>query len=103
MKFQWPTKFLLSLFVVLTTTQAFAEDSSYILCKLGREVRTMRVEKKGNSFIAIYTKDGIDHQAGKAMNPDISKNIIEKIQGKLEYAQWKCKDVSQTRVSSSAE
>ena len=97
---------IIVVFSILMSFSAFAEDqgkSTYILCKNGSVVRTIRVQLKGQSCKAIYTKEGTDQVVGKSGTPDVCFDIANKIKVNLEVGNWKCKDISQTRVSSSME
>lgn len=86
------------------SSNAYSEDvskSKYMYCKNGREVRTIRVEQKGQSCRAIYTKEGNDQVVGKSGTADVCFDIASKIRINLEAGNWKCKNISETRVSSS--
>lgn len=80
-----------------------ADKSTYTLCKNGVAVRTIRVQLKGQSCKAIYTKEGTDQVVGKSGTPSVCYDVASKIRTNLEAGSWKCKDISQTRVSSSLE
>ena len=77
--------------------------SAYYMCKSGAAVRTVRVALKGQTCRAIYTKEGADQVVGKSGTPEACVQIIDKIKSNLEAGNWKCKDISNTRVSSSLE
>lgn len=82
---------------------ALKNSSSYLLCKSGIAVRTLRIEHKGQNCRAVYTKEGVDQLVGKSIKPDGCVESISKIQHILENAKWACRDISQTRVSASAD
>lgn len=86
-----------------TTTDKSADKASYTMCKNGVAVRTIRVQLKGQSCKAIYTKEGADQVVGKSGTPSVCFDVAAKIRTNLEAGNWKCKDISQTRVSSSLE
>jgi hypothetical protein len=98
---------LLSIFVLVTSFVALAEEKtpqpSYILCKNGPIVRTMRVQLNGRACKAFYTKEGVDQLVGRSGTPDLCFTVIDKIRINLEVNHWKCKDISQARVSSRLE
>ena len=91
---------------VLVGQDAQAEDitkSKYTICKNGNVVRTIRVQLNGLSCKAIYTKEGSDQVVGKSGTPDICYDVANKIRENLVIGNWKCKDISETRVSSSTD
>jgi hypothetical protein len=108
--------FLTTLVLVGFASAAFAEEEtsqkdpqqkdtqSYFLCKSGAAVRTIRVEQKENQAChTYYTKEGIDKMVGKSGTADVCLQVANKIKINLEAGNWKCRDISQTRVSSSVE
>ena len=80
-----------------------SSDVNYIMCRNGKEVRTIRVEKKGRGCRALYTKNGVDQVVGKSATSEICQKVAGRIKVNLENGDWKCKDVNQARVSSSME
>jgi hypothetical protein len=72
-----------------------------MMCKNKNVVRTIRIEKTGHSCKALYTKDGADTVVGRSNTEDICREVFEKIRVNLEKANWKCKDITQARVSNS--
>lgn len=110
----------LSCLLLCAGSRAFAEDASadktekkmeetssdkpgtYYLCKLNNVVRTMRITTDKNGVCeATYTKEGVDKVVGKSGTADRCIKVISNIKENLEKAAWKCKDISQARVSSS--
>jgi hypothetical protein len=79
------------------------ETQTYFLCKNGAAVRTMRVEQKDQGCKAFYTKSGVDKVVGKSGTSDVCLQVVNRIKSNLETGSWKCRDISQTRVSSSAD
>jgi hypothetical protein len=78
------------------------KPGTYYLCKLNNVVRTVRlVTDKNGVCEATYTKEGVDKVVGKSGTPDRCLKVISNIKENLEKASWKCKDISQARVSSS--
>jgi hypothetical protein len=75
------------------------ENSSYVICRNERRVRTIRVEVKGESCKALYSKDGADDVVGRSKEVTTCYGVVNKIRGNLEKGPWKCKDVSPDRVS----
>jgi hypothetical protein len=87
--------------ILLLSFAAFAEERpSYIMCKSGPIVRTIRVQLNGRACKAYYTKEGVDQIVGYSASPDLCYVIAGKIRINLENNHWKCRDISQTRVSS---
>ena len=77
--------------------------ASYLLCKSGSTVRTIRVEQKGIVCRSIYTKEGVDQILGKSSKPGACAEVISKVRHTLENAKWTCRDISETRVSASVD
>ncbi len=84
-------------------SDSVSPDSNYIMCKNGKAVRTIRIEKKGNTCRALYTKEGVDQVVGKSEATETCQKVAQRIKVNLESGDWKCKDISQARVSSSME
>jgi hypothetical protein len=84
---------------------SFAESKSeYVLCRLEKEVRTIRViHSAGGVCKTQYTKGGKDQNVGQAKANSICINVLESLQKKLESQNWKCKDISQSEVSESSD
>jgi len=81
---------------------AIPSDSSgsYYICKSGASVRTIRISKKGNVCKTFYTKEGVDAMVSKSSNPQTCGDVAGRIKTNLESSNWKCKDISNSRVSS---
>lgn|GEM_PF-5423400 len=94
--------------MVLTSGVAFAEDSdssgkAYFLCKSGASVRSIRIQKKNGICQTYYTKEGVDSVMSHSSKPQICIDVATKIRNNLESGDWKCRDISESRVSSSAD
>lgn len=77
-------------------------DATYILCQNKQNVRTVRVEKnQGGGCVTKYTKQGVDEVVASSWTEKRCKAVLGNIQTNLESANWKCKDISSSRVSSS--
>ncbi len=71
-----------------------------VICRLRKEVRTLRVEKaEDGKCKAIYTKTGQDQNIGIASNEASCTEIVRKVRVNLEAADWKCREVKESRVS----
>jgi hypothetical protein len=84
---------------------AFSKEvkSEYILCRLGAEVRTLRVTKlEDGQCRTLYSKGGKDQNVGQAKSSAVCVSVLESIRKNLESQNWKCKDISQSEVSESA-
>jgi hypothetical protein len=78
-----------------------AKDPDYVMCKLGGSVRTIRVDvSKNGACKATYTKEGIDQVVAKSGTDDVCRNVMKNIKENLSKANWKCRDISSARVSS---
>jgi hypothetical protein len=118
MKHNLACSLILCCLFVVAGSQSFAEDlsatkpttvssdkqGSYYLCKLNNIVRTVRVNAdQDGACEATYTKEGVDKVVGKSTTAERCYKVISNIKENLEKAAWKCKDISQARVSSSTE
>ncbi|MBX2988886.1 MAG: hypothetical protein KF802_13440 [Bdellovibrionaceae bacterium] len=94
---------ILSLLVTLSTWPAFGQEAQihYTLCKLDKEVRTLRVEKDDDSgkCLTTYGKYGKDQNVGEAVNRSSCIDVLSRVRGTLEKAGWKCRDVQGAQVS----
>ncbi len=97
-------KFFSILSLIFFTISAHAEISQNIelsvICRLKKEVRTLRVEKTdGGKCNAVYTKSGKDQSIGQASSQASCDEILRKVRANLEAAAWKCREVKDSRVS----
>ncbi len=78
-----------------------AEDLEVsVICRNKKEVRTLRVEKDpAGKCSTIYTKLGRDQNIGLATNESSCTEILQKVRVNLEAADWKCREVKESRVS----
>lgn len=84
--------------------EANKENSSYVICRNQKLVRTIRVDLQGAACKAVYTKEGKDDIVGKSGTADLCYDVVRKIRINLEKGgAWKCKDVQPDRVSFTAE
>lgn len=92
-----------ALLLVLSSISVAAEVSIpklSIMCRKSKEVRTLRIEKgDGGTCLTIYTKYGKDQNIGKAQNPQSCKDILKRVEATLTAADWKCREVQESRVS----
>ncbi len=71
-----------------------------VICRNKKEVRTLRVEKDpSGKCTAIYTKLGRDQNIGLASNESSCTEILRKVRVNLEAADWKCREIKESRVS----
>ncbi|GIL16389.1 MAG: hypothetical protein BroJett040_01400 [Oligoflexia bacterium] len=84
-----------------TTSASSTNTPAYYMCKSNNAVRTLRVSFKGDRCWATYTKEGVDSIVGKSNTPDVCHDVVANIRKNLEAGNWKCKDISTTRISSS--
>ena len=96
---------LLSPIVAFSQTETPSEDKkdlpTYVICKNKDIVRTIRVEKSTQSCKTTYTKNGEDKIVGKSKTENVCIEVLTNIKKNLEESNWKCKDISASRVSSS--
>ena len=71
-----------------------------VMCRNSKEVRTLRIEKSADGgCVTIYTKYGKDQNIGKAQNPQSCVDILKRVETTLTSADWKCREVQESRVS----
>lgn len=91
---------LWAIFILGIGCFAQAETSSYWLCRKSMEVRTLRIEKTSvSSCLAWYAKVGIDEKVADSKDLSLCITIVEKIRETLQAAGWRCKDISNSRIS----
>lgn len=71
-----------------------------VICRLKKEVRTLRVEKaEAGKCNAVYTKGGKDQSIGSASSETSCAEIVQNVRKNLEAAAWKCREIKESRVS----
>ena len=74
---------------------------TYVICKNKSVVRTVRVNKeKSGACKTTYSKEGVESVVAESQWPQNCSKVLVKIRANLEKADWKCKDISEARVSS---
>ena len=102
-------KSLITIFIFGFSVSSFAEETeisnrAYIICKNRKEVRTMRVEiQKDNLCHAYYGKMGVEKSVGSGRNHDSCLGFISSIRTNLEKSDWKCRDISSSKITAAAE
>lgn len=100
---------LVSLLFVFTAfaAAASADDSStssekaYWLCKLRKEVRTIRVHIDQNNICStMYSKLGEEKVVGSGKHHESCMNFMNSIKSNLEKSNWTCRDISDTKITS---
>ena len=104
---------VMTILAIMISSFAWAQESSlpsagqenkttYLICKNGPSVRTLRVlTEKNGGCVTTYTKEGVDQSVAHSWKSDRCSKVLANIRINLEKAQWKCKDISEARVSSS--
>ena len=93
--------FLFQLMVCFGGVASAEAMSSYLLCRFDKSVRSVRVEIDNGSCTATYTKAGVDEVVAKSSSSEVCNRVAKSIRSNLERGNWKCKDVSQSRISTS--
>ena len=97
--------------LVLVSSMTFAQDlsaakpSAFVMCRNKKIVRTLRIEAGGSEGAACsttYTKAGVDRVIGTGQFEVSCKKFLNNVRGNLEEAGWKCRNIEQARISSSA-
>lgn len=73
--------------------------SSYVICKLGKEVRTLSIQIEAGKCTTIYNKAGKSQDIGGGLNPQTCEEILGNVRKNLEEGNWKCRDVKEATVS----
>lgn len=83
------------------TSLAFARlETSLVLCKNQKTVRTLRVEQgEDQKCRAIYTKQGVDETIGSGQYTNSCEEFISNVRKNLEEAKWNCREVKEARTS----
>lgn len=94
------------LFVLLSPlssplVQAEEDNFRYVMCRNKQIVRTIRAEwhKSTDSCNTLYTKNGKDRSVGTGRFFDSCVKFLENVQGNLEKAGWKCRDISKASIT----
>ena len=83
----------------LLSNQGLASEELYTICKLGKTVRSLRVDKSPEGCKAIYTKAGVDAEVGNGQWSQSCVDITRNIESNLKEAGWKCRDIENAQVS----
>ncbi|MFP5520520.1 MAG: hypothetical protein ACLGGX_11495 [Bdellovibrionia bacterium] len=75
------------------------EGEPMTVCRNGSIVRTIRIEKIAGGCKTIYTKEGVDSQAGIAQTLQSCLDFATNISNNLSTAGWKCKTFNHAQVS----
>ena len=103
---------LIAFLILVSCGLSYSEDlksmsdstkPTYVMCKNKAVVRTIRIESKKNHCQTTYSKDGVETVVGRSGTAELCHEVFRKIKDNLEKADWKCRDITQSRVSSSAE
>jgi hypothetical protein len=84
-----------------TLAQSGAKKMSFVMCRNKKVVRTVRTEKIGNEYHAIYSKAGTDKSLGSGQWIETSEKIVANVRKNLESSGWTCSEVSDARTVSS--
>lgn len=92
---------LIAVAFVFCAFSARAEDlgSQYHLCKLNKEVRTLRVNKQPDKCEVMYNKYGKDQIVGAVQSVQSCEEILTRVRVNLEKAGWKCREIKDASVS----
>lgn len=93
--------FIFSCFVAIQAQAQVGHATELsVICRLKKEVRTLRVEKAdAGKCNAVYTKGGKDQNIGTASSEASCSEIVQNVRKNLEAADWKCREVKESRVS----
>ncbi|MFN7905540.1 MAG: hypothetical protein ACK5P5_10190 [Pseudobdellovibrionaceae bacterium] len=81
--------------------QSSLAETFLILCKLQKNVRTLRVIKVNDKYDTIYTKNGKDQVIGQTRLFSSGKGIANGVKEKLAVSGWTCREVSDSKLTTS--
>lgn len=81
------------------TLGALEQKPIYWMCRNHSIVRTLQIETREGGCRTHYGKDGVDRVVSQSQNPAGCIGVFANIRRNLEVAGWKCKDISQARIS----
>lgn len=82
-------------------TQSSRTDTFFLLCKLQKFVRTLRVIKVNDKYDTIYTKNGKDQVIGQTRLFSSGKGIANGVKETLAVSGWTCREVSDSKLTTS--
>lgn len=95
---------LLALFFFVAfsaSAQGVHHPKNYVLCKLGKSVRSIRVQVDEQKVCqTIYNKHGADQMIGSGRNYDSCVKFLDNVKTNLEKSNWRCRDVESVTVVS---
>ena len=85
--------------ILALPTATLSEDfqEKFVLCRNGKAVRTIRIEKDpndGEKCVTTYTKGGKDEIVGGGRKSLGCVGVLDRVRGTLEKNFWKCHDVA---------
>ncbi len=89
--------FLLSFFSTVHAAEPAAQPT-YLMCKLRKSVRTVRLDKLNSGFEVRYSKEGVDTIVASGKNVDHGFKVMQNIHVNLEKSGWKCRDISSAQI-----
>ncbi|MFN8943126.1 MAG: hypothetical protein ACK5WZ_00715 [Pseudobdellovibrionaceae bacterium] len=81
--------------------QSSLTETFFLLCKLQKNVRTLRVIKANDKYDTIYTKNGKDQVIGQTRLFSSGKGIANGVKEKLAVSGWTCREVSDSKLTTS--
>jgi hypothetical protein len=88
---------------VVGLTPENEKESTYLMCQNGSNVRTIRfLPMKAGGCKTGYTKEGGTEQiVAESWSKSRCLSVMNNIRENLIHANWKCRDISNSRISSS--
>lgn len=89
------------IFSVLTQV-AFAQQgqNTIVICKLDKQVRTLRIQKNAeNKNVLLYRKYTKDQDLGQFQFLKSALQVMREVQQNLENSNWECREVQQAKIS----
>lgn len=84
-------------------TSGTSQETTYLMCQNGANVRTIRfLPNEAGGCKTGYTKEGGTEQiVAESWNKSRCFSVMNNIRENLINANWKCRDISDSRISSS--
>lgn len=86
--------------LVVDLSTAAKKNISYMICRHGKDVRTIQVKSKSEEGCTVsYIKAGVESSVADSKWKGRCYDVLRNIQSNLEKSNWSCKDISDARVS----
>lgn len=81
------------------TAESLKDKKIYWMCRNQGVVRTLNIQSTAEGCETNYSKEGLEKAVSSGQNYGSCVTVFANIRRNLEVAGWKCRDISQSRVS----